>query len=48
MNLDTDFTLGDCLFGALKLTRNCNPSKYGHSGFGIEFDARSQFSLSIG
>ena len=25
--LDTDFTLGNCLFGAVKLTRNADPDK---------------------
>ena len=26
--LSTDFTLGNCLFGAVKLLENANPGKY--------------------
>ena len=42
------FTLGGCLFGAAKLTKSSDPEKFGYSGYGIRFDARSQFSLLIG
>ena len=41
----TDFTLGNCLFGAVTLTKNATPDKYGYSGYDIGFDARSQFPL---
>ena len=34
-NLNSDFTLDDCLFGAVKLTKNADPGKYGCSGYGI-------------
>ena len=27
-DLNTDFTLKDCLFGAVKLTKNADPDKY--------------------
>ena len=43
-DLKTDFTLGICLFGAVKLTKNVDPEKYRYSGYG--FDARSKFSWS--
>ena len=46
--LNTDFTLGNCLFGAVKLTKNADPDKYGYTGYGIGFDPRSQFSLPDG
>ena len=36
-------TLGDFLFGIVKLTKNANPDKYGYSGYVIDFDARSNF-----
>ena len=36
------------MFGALKLTRNADPDKYKYSGYGIEFDSRSEFSLPNG
>ena len=42
------FTLGDCLFGAVKLTKSSDPKKFGYSGYGIRFDAHSQFLLLIG
>ena len=32
-----DFTLGDCLFAAIKLTMNADPDKYGYGGCGIGF-----------
>ena len=43
-DLNTVFTLHNCLFGAAKLTTNADPGKYGYSGYGVGFDARSQFS----
>ena len=44
-DLIKDFTLGYCLFGVLKFTKNAHPDKYGYSGYDIRFDACSQFSL---
>ena len=41
-----DFTLGDCLFGAVKVTNNADPGKNGYSSHGIGFDAHSKHSLS--
>ena len=43
-DLNTDFTLGNCLFGAVKITKNTDPDKYKYSGYGIGFDSRSQIS----
>ena len=40
-DLNTDFTLGNCLFGAVKLSQNSDPNKYAYSDFGIGFNARS-------
>ena len=40
-NLNTDFTLDNCLFGAVKATKNADPGKYEYSDYGIGFDARS-------
>ena len=40
-DLNTDFLLGNCLLGAVKLSRNVDPDKYRYSGYGIGFDARS-------
>ena len=47
-DLNTDFTLHNCFFGAVKLTKNADLDKYGYSGYDIEFDGRSQFSWSNG
>ena len=33
-DLDPDFTLGNCLFGSVKLIKNANPDKYKYSGIG--------------
>ena len=30
--LNMDFKKGDCLFGAVKLTKNADHNKYGYSG----------------
>ena len=40
------FTRCDCLFGAVKLTKNVDPVKYGYSGYDNEFDTCSQCSYS--
>ena len=42
-NLKTDFTLGNCLFGAVKLTKNSDPDKYKYRGYSIGFDSHLQF-----
>ena len=47
-DLNTDFTLGNCLSGSVKLTRNADPDKYVYSGCDIGFDSRSEFSLPDG
>ena len=47
-NLNTDFTLDNCLFGSLKLTKNADPDKYKYSGYGIRIESRSEFSLQDG
>ena len=47
-NLNTDFTLGNCLFGSVKLTKNADLDRYKCSGCGTELDSRSEFSLPVG
>ena len=42
-NLNTYFTLRNCLFSSVKLTKNADPDKYKYSGYGIGFDSRSEF-----
>ena len=42
-NLNTDFTLGNCLFGSVKLTKNADLDKYKYTGYGIAFYSRSEF-----
>ena len=41
-------TLENCLFGAVKLTKNDNIDKYGYSGYGIGFDRHRSFSFGNG
>ena len=43
-----DPTLKICLFGAVTLTKNVDIDKYGHSGYGTEFDKRGSFSFPSG
>ena len=47
-DLNSDFTLKDCLFGDVKLTKNANPDKYVYTGYGIGFNSRSGLSLPDG
>ena len=44
-NLNVDFTLQDCLFGAVKLTTNADADKYFYSGYGVGFDSCLLFLL---
>ena len=44
-HLNAKFTLKDCYFGAVKLTKNVYPNKYSYSGCGIGFDSRSYFQF---
>ena len=46
-HLSAKFTLGDCLFGVLKLTRNVDPGKYGYSILPLDL-THSQFLLPDG
>ena len=45
-DVNTDFRLGNSVFGAVKLTKNADLDKYGYSGYSIGSDACSQFPLS--
>ena len=47
-DLNTGFSLGNCLFGAVKLTKNADPDKYKYSGYSIGFNSRSRFSWRDG
>ena len=47
-NLNTDFTLGNGLFGPVNLTKNADLDKNKYSGYGIGFDSRSELSLPDG
>ena len=47
-NLKTGFTLNNCLFGSVNVTKNADLDKYMYSGYGIGFDSRSEFSLPDG
>ena len=42
-DLNTDFSLKDCLFGIAKVTKNADPGKHKHSHQGIGFDSHSRF-----
>ena len=43
-DLNTDFTLKDCLFGSVKLTKSVYPDIYKYSGY----DSRPEFALPDG
>ena len=40
-DLNSDFTLRDCLFGGVKVAKNTDLAKYVYSGYGIGFDSGS-------
>ena len=42
--INIGITLHNCLFGAVKLTKNADIDKYKHSGYGIGFDSRGSFT----
>ena len=44
-NSNTDFTLDNCLFGSVKLTKNAGRDKYKYNGYGMRFYTCSEFSL---
>ena len=47
-NLNTDFTLNNCLFGSVKLAKNADPDKYKYSGYGIGLYSCLEFSFTDG
>ena len=46
-NLDKDFTLKNCLFGSVKLTKTAEPDKCKHSGCGKGFDYLAESHLQM-
>ena len=47
-NLNTHFTLVNCLFGSIKLTKNADLGKYMYTGYNIEFKSHSKFLFTDG
>ena len=43
-HLNSGFTLKDCFFGAVMLTKNADPDIYVYTGYGIGFNSCSEFS----
>ena len=41
---DTTFTIKNALFGAMKIIKNADTSKYDYKGYGICFDESEQFT----
>ena len=41
---DTTFTIQNALFGAMKITKNADTSKYNYKGYGICFDESEEFT----
>ena len=48
LNSNLNFTLKECLFRGVKLTKNVYPDKYVYIGYGIGFNFGSEFSLPDG
>ena len=47
-NLNTEFALGNCLFGSVKLTKNADLDKYKYTGYSIGLDSCSEFLFTDG
>ena len=47
-NLNTDFTLNNCLLVSTKLTKNADPDRHKYSGYGIGFDSLSEYLFTDG
>ena len=45
INISDYLTPGNCLFGAVKLTKNVDIAKYGYSDYGIGFDRHGYISF---
>ena len=46
--MNCDCIIDDCIFGGVKLAKYTDLDKYVYSGYGIEFNFRSEFSLPGG
>ena len=44
-DLNAEFTLKDCLFGNIKITKNTDPDKFSYPGYGIGFDSHLVYSI---
>ena len=47
-NVSSYPTIENCLFGAVKLTKNADTDKHEHFGWGIGFDRHGSFSIGNG
>ena len=47
-NVNTGFTLNNCLFESIELTKNADPYKQKYSSYGIGLNSRSEFSCTDG
>ena len=43
-NFKTDFTISNCLFGFVKLTKTTDLDKFKYTGYGIGFDSCGEYS----
>ena len=48
LNYNPDFTLENCLFGGVTITKNTDADKYKYSGYGIGFGGRGVFTHPTG
>ena len=46
-NFNKDFTLGNCLFESVKVTKSTDLDKIKYIDYGIGFDPRSEFCLQM-
>ena len=44
-NISSYPTLGSCLLGAVKSTKNIDNNEYKYSGYGVGFDRKKKFSV---
>ena len=46
-NLNTDFTLNNCLFGSVKLTKNADLDKHKYDGYDVKYILVENFYLQM-
>ena len=47
LNYNPDFTVENCLFGGVRVTKNTDVDKYKYSGYDTGFDGKGVFTIQL-